>query len=167
MASIGCGDRFFTVGKVSIGCGGRFSVVGKVSIGCGGRFSVVGNVSIGCGWPFFNVGKGSTGCGNLPDDDSRPHPAGGGRESFDIWFDFCISISVLFVIPKCLSRLLSEPVYPLRDVAEHFGRDGFLNLAVLVNDAGGAVLEEVVQPGVFLRDVLLRLSQQPLDGRQV
>ena len=31
------------------------------------------------------------------------------------------------------------------DVAEDFGRDGFLYLAVLIGEAGGAMLEEVVE----------------------
>jgi len=33
----------------------------------------------------------------------------------------------------------------LGNIAEDFGRDGFLYLAVLIGEAGGAMLEEVVE----------------------
>ena len=52
---------------------------------------------------------------------------------------------------------LFQPVYPLRDVAEHFGRYGFLYLPVLIHKACGTVLEEVVQARVFLDEILFRL----------
>ena len=53
------------------------------------------------------------------------------------------------------------------DVAEDFGRDGFLYLGVLGDETRRAVLEEVVQARVFLDEMLLRLRQQTLDGREV
>ncbi len=37
-----------------------------------------------------------------------------------------------------------QPVYPLSDIAEYFGRYGFLYLSVLIGMTRGAVLEEVV-----------------------
>jgi len=61
--------------------------------------------------------------------------------------------------------LLFQPVYPLGDVAEYFGGNGFLYFPVLIHAASGAVLEEVVQTGIFLCDVILRLRQIALDGR--
>lgn len=37
------------------------------------------------------------------------------------------------------------PIDPLRDVGQHFGRDGFFDVAVLSRETGLAMLEEVVE----------------------
>ena len=62
---------------------------------------------------------------------------------------------------------MNRDVNPLCDVAEDFGRDGFLYLAILIGGTCGAMLEEVVEPGIFFDTVLLRFWQVPLDGGQV
>ena len=47
-------------------------------------------------------------------------------------------------IKICGISLLFQAVNPFCNVLEHFGRDGFLYLAVLGGETCGAVLEEVV-----------------------
>src|SRR3712207_6890988 len=39
--------------------------------------------------------------------------------------------------------------YPLCDVFQHFGADGFLYLRVFVHGSGGAMLKQVVQSGIY------------------
>ena len=53
------------------------------------------------------------------------------------------------------------------DVLDHLGRYGLLNPAVFVGKAGGAVLEQMVEPRVFLDEVLRGGGEQPPDGREV
>ena len=63
--------------------------------------------------------------------------------------------------------VLFQPFYPLSDVAEHFGRDGLLNLSVLIGQTRGTMLEKVVQPRVFFYEVMLRLWQQAIDSSKI
>ena len=60
-----------------------------------------------------------------------------------------------------------ESFDPLSDIGKYLGRDGFLYLAVFVDQACGAVLEKVVERRILLDHVLFRYRQQPTDGSEV
>ena len=60
-----------------------------------------------------------------------------------------------------------KAVEPLRDVLKHLGRQGLLNPAIFVGKAGGAVLEQMVEPRIFPDEVLRGGGEQPPDCREV
>ena len=43
------------------------------------------------------------------------------------------------------ANLSFHPIYPLRDVGQHFGGDGFFDVAVFGRETSLAMLEEVVE----------------------
>lgn len=66
---------------------------------------------------------------------------------------FVICTGLWQPVAPWLLFVIAYRVYPVGDVFEDFGRDGFFYLSVFDGEAGGACLEQVVEAGVGLYGV--------------